>query len=350
MVNSILKSLRNKFPAFIDLKITDDYPFIKEIESKSLEEAYNLISLLNGTNIQIATSESLTAGLIMSTLVRIPLGGWHKYGCFGVYDTDAKRVFNSVEVDNVYTHTCAKEMAIGILKNSNATLAISVTGNAVPYHTDVNKLGEVFIGIAGYRKNAEGSVEIIYTTKSINACLESSESSSFLHNCKKWINSQTPTTLAPINESTYVSFMIRNFTVYQALKECKEFFIKNKHILISPNFIKIQKDNNNIISDICYHKQIPAPKYPDVESLKIICISSSETQSKSKSKSKSTNDNESKCQSSKTCERVNTKEINIDNININNINNLMSKKSRKKSKSKRKKTKKTLHRYPYTYK
>ena len=43
--------------------------------------------------LQIATSESLTAGSIMSILVDIPWGGFLKYGCFGVYDTDAKTRF-----------------------------------------------------------------------------------------------------------------------------------------------------------------------------------------------------------------------------------------------------------------
>ena len=65
--------------------------------------------------------------------------GWCKYGCFGVYDTDAKRVFNSVKVDDVYTHTCAKEMAVGLLKNSNATLAISVTGKCYALFSDLEK-------------------------------------------------------------------------------------------------------------------------------------------------------------------------------------------------------------------
>ena len=103
---------------------------------------------------QIATSESLTGGLIFSTLVNVPEVGWAKYGSFGVYDTNAKRISLGVKTKDVYTHQCAKEMAIGVLKNSNASLAISITGNAMPLQDkpeDMRKLGEVFIGIAGYK-------------------------------------------------------------------------------------------------------------------------------------------------------------------------------------------------------
>jgi nicotinamide mononucleotide (NMN) deamidase PncC len=143
---------------------------ILAIKRKATEKGYELLKLMNEKTkwknsddrisndkyLQIATSESLTCGLIMSTLVDIPWGGYMKYGGFGVYDTDAKRVFNKVSVDDVYTHKCASEMAIGVLKNSNATIAISVTGNAMPFNDHVQMLGEVFIGIAGY--DSEGKI------------------------------------------------------------------------------------------------------------------------------------------------------------------------------------------------
>ena len=114
---------------------------IQQYRQKAAKSAIDLINTLTGSNIQVATAESLTGGLIMSTLVDIPAGGWHKYGCVGVYDTDAKRVFLGVETKELYNHTCAKEMAVGLLCNSNATLAISVTGNSAPYPGDMKKLG-----------------------------------------------------------------------------------------------------------------------------------------------------------------------------------------------------------------
>ncbi len=112
---------------------------LHEVRSRAHKKAYDLLSYIasiksvNNQTHKIATAESLTAGMMFSTLVDISLFGSYKYGCFSVYDTDAKRTFLGVKVKDVYTHRCAKEMAEGILKNSNATIGLAVTGNAMPY-------------------------------------------------------------------------------------------------------------------------------------------------------------------------------------------------------------------------
>ncbi len=181
------------------------------------------------------TAESLTAGLIFSTLVDIPFGGKHKYGCFGVYDTDAKRVFLGVEVEDVYTHKCAKEMAVSALKNSNASIAISVTGNAkagtkassATLDAKLDKLGEVFIGIAGY--SDENKIKV--ATNVYNFCHG-------IDTCHDYNDS---------NKSYQISMYVRYATVAQALKDCHSFLEQNKDLMI-PSFIsknRIQKDGHN---------------------------------------------------------------------------------------------------------
>ena len=153
-----------------DLLRSED--ILNESRSESHKAAHKLLIYLSNyktkTNIthKIATAESLTAGLMFSTLVDIPMFGDHKYGSFSVYNTDAKRVFLGVRVENVYTRRCAKEMAEGILKNSNATIGISVTGNAMPYYESKEMLGEVFIGVATYSNDNT----IICETYPINMC------------------------------------------------------------------------------------------------------------------------------------------------------------------------------------
>lgn len=120
--------------------------------------------------------------MIFSTLVDIPLSGSSKYGCFGVYDTDAKRIFLGVTEPNVYTHRCVKQMAAGALLNSNASIAIAVSGNAMPDQTKpemVDKLGEVFIGIAGYT----GENKIKVSTKVYNFC---GTQGNELDTCRLW--------------------------------------------------------------------------------------------------------------------------------------------------------------------
>ncbi len=154
---------------------------LTEVKSYANKAAYDLLVRLskfksdnrhNSDNThKIATAESLTAGLIFSTLVDIPFGGSYKYGGFDVYDSDAKRIMLGVKVDNVYSHLCVKEMAIGILRNTNASLAIAVSGNAMATPEHKERIGEVFIGIAGYDTNDK----IIVQTNVYNFCEDAKE-------------------------------------------------------------------------------------------------------------------------------------------------------------------------------
>ena len=224
--------------------------------------AYELLVLMNSKStsnkyLQVATSESLTAGLIMSTLVDIPWGGYLKYGCFGVYDTDAKRVFNGVKTDDIYTHKCASEMAIGVLKNSNATLAISVTGNAMPYNQEVDRLGEVFIGIAGY----DIYNNIIYITKSINSCIDSNYLE-FKKTCSNWFNTITrdPTlkTYNSRSNTASISQEIRYYTTYKAIETCIE-FIHAFNPVVPDEILERKRLDEMKINNI--HTNIPDNKF-----------------------------------------------------------------------------------------
>jgi len=213
----------------------------------------NIADWDNGYVHQVATAESLTAGLIFSTIVDVPIGGAHKYGCLGVYDTDAKRIFLGVKVENLYTHRCAKEMAEGVLKNSNATIAIAVSGNAMPNQgidkfDDIAKLGEVFIGIAGYKDDGT----IICETFVYNFCVEHSNA---INLCKLWHDTVVQKSqIAKISEAkkkvpelasgfndfittSFVSNYIRNKTAEIALLKALRFIKKNK--LAIPSFLHL---------------------------------------------------------------------------------------------------------------
>lgn len=276
-------------PTFQELLPQANQGTLNDLRLGAHKAAFDLITELNGRAtkdkwLQVCTSESLTAGMIMSTLVDIPFGGYLKYGCFGVYDTDAKRVFNGVSVDDVYTHRCAKEMAVGILNNSNATLAIAVTGNAMPLNPDADMLGEVFIGIAGYKNN-----QIIYETYAINACNESL-SNEFKGVCKTWY--ETIKKLGkynPRDRTALVSQYIRNYTTINALDLCLK-FVKTHNPEV-PDFI-IDRKRTNEIQSSGTHTNIPTNKY----SINLIerCVS------------------ETECVNVKTPQRVRTKTIKVD--------------------------------------
>ncbi len=246
-------------PTFEDLLPVESNE-LKGLRNATLRSGYNLLREINSRAtedkwLQIATSESLTAGLIMATLVDIPWAGYVKYGCFGVYDTDAKRVFNGVTVDDVYTHKCAKEMAIGTLKNSNATIALAVTGNAMPYANNADKLGEVFIGIAGYKNN-----EIIYETHSINGCIES-DIDGFKKLCYVWYKTIMANKFNQRTDTALLSQEIRYYTAMKAMELCEN-FIKNNEPEV-PVIVLTRKETNNIkeMSDES-HINIPDNKYP----------------------------------------------------------------------------------------
>ena len=246
--------------------------------SKSLELLKQLeIYMSNGITHKICTSESLTAGLIMSTLVDIPRFGVFKYGCFGVYDTDAKRVFNHVSIDNVYTQECASQMAIGTLQNSNASIAIAVTGNAMPGKADWDKLGQVFFSVAKYiSTNSDRVYNIKCTSWELNICNEINRNAevempfNYANRMfNEWVRICKDTEDFPPGPLTAtVSHIIRYCTVYFALNYCCQ-DIKQRRNAVYPDFLHqhttrnnntVQRVNGNLI-----HNMIPNNKYDDIK-------------------------------------------------------------------------------------
>lgn len=263
-------------PPFQELSYSLDDPeknkTINYLRNEARKAAYNLLAEINKTvkwdnpeglqHYQVCSAESLTAGLIMATLVDIPWLGFSKYGCFGVYDTDAKRVMLGVSVDDVYTHKCAKEMAIGVLKNTNTSIAVAVTGNAMPVNEEVERLGEVFIGIAGYKNG-----NIIYSTFSINACLEEDEKF-FKTSCKKWYNTiKIDNKYNPRTDTAFISQAIRYYTTQKALQLCKRFIEKYEPDI--PEFIAERKNQNLKMNDKKTHISLPNSKY--INNMPIVC-------------------------------------------------------------------------------
>lgn len=266
--------------------------------------AYDLIALLDSISnwdtkqvFQVATTESLTAGLMFATLVDIPIGGAYKYGAFAVYDTDAKHLFNGVTAHDVYTHKCARDMAVGVLKNTNASVAIAVTGNAMPYQSsddNLRQLGEVFIGVAAYVQEG-GEMKIKVRTTVFNACLESR----FPRVCSLWFDNvyqerQLKSTLGqlspPLNADTMkkitrlidgindpeltslMSNYIRNYTVEKAIRECIAFLTENKASLVVPPFVQeaARKKYFDTIESLG-DTNVTNNKYLERPSLQILC-------------------------------------------------------------------------------
>jgi PncC family amidohydrolase len=118
-------------------------------ESEINEAAQAFLQNLKERQLNVATAESLTSGMIASSLVNIPLYGAYVYGGFATYDSDAKRKLLGVRVGDVYTRECALEMAAGTLIHSRALVSVAVTGKAGPVSKDdLASLGVVDVAIS----------------------------------------------------------------------------------------------------------------------------------------------------------------------------------------------------------
>jgi PncC family amidohydrolase len=155
----------------------DTYSYPDEIYNAS----HAFLEAMKQRELNVVTAESLTGGMIVSSLVDVPLYGPYVYGGFATYDSDAKRQFLGVKVGDVYTKECSLEMAEGTLVNSRALVGLAVTGKAGPVEkADLDSLGVVDVGVAIRTDRAAAGSDIpsdpsfpqtfTSVSKRINAC------------------------------------------------------------------------------------------------------------------------------------------------------------------------------------
>jgi len=150
-------------------------------------------------------------------------------------------------------------MAIGVLKNSNATIAIAVTGNAMPLNEHVDMIGEVFIGIAGYNQDGK----IIYETTALNACkTDDHDLDKFKQTCSDWYDTiKRKKTWNPRDRTATVSKEIRYYTALKAYEQCINFIKKYNPSV--PDEILQRKETNatplSLFED--NHEYIPPPRF-----------------------------------------------------------------------------------------
>lgn len=131
---------------------------VKELSDKLRDKKWMLV-----------TAESCTGGMIASAITNLA-GSSAVFDCgFVTYSNDAKMDHLGVKKQTLKDHGAvssqtAEEMAQGALKNSNAQLAVSVTGIAGPDGGSEEKpVGLVYIGIAtkenvvAHHRQCEGS-------------------------------------------------------------------------------------------------------------------------------------------------------------------------------------------------
>lgn len=143
--------------------------------------AEELVTIARFEGITVGFAESLTGGLISSTVVAVPGASAVFKGSVVSYTNEVKENVLGVPADIISTHTevsaeCAKAMSEGAMSVLGVDLAISVTGIAGPTGELPGKpVGTVYMGycfrdISGsLRLNFEGDRDTIRTCTVLEA-------------------------------------------------------------------------------------------------------------------------------------------------------------------------------------
>lgn len=99
----------------------------------------------------LALAESVTGGLIASTLTSAPGASGYFHSSIVSYSPDAKERFLGVDTglpEGIVSAECARKMAEGALGATGADVALSTTGNAGPEVLEGKPVGLVFAAVA----------------------------------------------------------------------------------------------------------------------------------------------------------------------------------------------------------
>jgi len=127
-------------------------------ERPSEDVTAELIAELVAAHCSIAVAESLTGGLLVAELVRVPGASLVVNGGLVAYNTALKQTLLGVDSSVLNVHgpvhpDVAKLMAIGVrtalaVKGERASIGVSTTGVAGPGPQDGHEAGTVYIGLS----------------------------------------------------------------------------------------------------------------------------------------------------------------------------------------------------------
>ena len=113
-----------------------------------------LLDLAKARGVMIATAESCTGGMVAAALTDIPGSSAVVERGFVTYTNRAKQDMlgvraKTLEAQGAVSEQVAREMAEGAVRNSQAQLAVSITGIAGPGASEFKPEGRVCFGLAG---------------------------------------------------------------------------------------------------------------------------------------------------------------------------------------------------------
>lgn len=124
------------------------------ISQKNATAAMAAVDLLRQKNLQIATAESCTAGLLSAAITAVP-GASAVFGCgVAAYAPEIKRDVLGVSSDILEKHgtvssQTATAMADGVRRMCGAHIGVAITGVAGPAPSENKPVGTVHIALAG---------------------------------------------------------------------------------------------------------------------------------------------------------------------------------------------------------
>lgn len=141
-----------------------------------------LIAALGARGLTVATAESLTGGLLAATLTSVPGASAVFRGGVIAYATDLKSTLLGVDVDLLervgpVAPDVAVAMAVGVRQRLGVSFGVAVTGVAGPDDQAGHPVGEVYVAVAGPRREVvAGHVfagdRSAIRTATVNAALE----------------------------------------------------------------------------------------------------------------------------------------------------------------------------------
>jgi PncC family amidohydrolase len=129
----------------------------------------------HGRGRTVAAAESVTAGLIATSLAAAPDASEWFVGSVVAYRTATKREVLGVRAERVISAECAREMTTGVLQLTGADLAVAVTGVGGPDPEEDQPAGTVIICVGTRRKQRlfehlfEGAPEEIVELSALHA-------------------------------------------------------------------------------------------------------------------------------------------------------------------------------------
>src|SRR6185312_8302250 len=137
-----------------DSEISADQLDYVQIDDGLIDQAIQALNAVRREGFRLAVAESCTGGLIATVLSEAPGAAEHFEGGYIVYTAEQKTC--ALKISPTLIERCgtvsaevAMAMAEGVLKNSNADVAVAVTGVAGPEADEKgNPIGRVYFGCA----------------------------------------------------------------------------------------------------------------------------------------------------------------------------------------------------------